>query len=124
MTNLPGSLPPGVTYDALTQSFTLDPSNAAFQHLAAGDHTTVTVNYGVSDGIATTVLFEATLSFLGVGVPPTQPSLGTLIRIGNDFLFSGEWWITIFPGVALIAMVPSVTLLGDWLRDALNAKLR
>ncbi|MCS6892090.1 MAG: ABC transporter permease, partial [Rhodovarius sp.] len=70
------------------------------------------------------ILAEATLSFLGVGVPPTQPSLGTLIRIGNDFLFSGEWWITIFPGLALIIMVLSVNLLGDWLRDALNPKLR
>lgn len=70
------------------------------------------------------ILTEATLSFLGVGVPPTQPSLGTLIRIGNDFLFSGEWWITIFPGIALIVMVLSVNLLGDWLRDALNPKLR
>jgi len=70
------------------------------------------------------ILSEATLSFLGVGVPPTQPSLGTLIRIGNDFLFSGEWWIAIFPGIALIVMVLSVNLLGDWLRDALNPKLR
>ena len=70
------------------------------------------------------ILAEATLSFLGVGVPPTQPSLGTLIRIGNDFLMSGEWWITIFPGVALVAMVLSVNLLGDWLRDALNPRLR
>ncbi len=77
-----------------------------------------TLNLGLA------ILSEATLSFLGVGVPPTQPSLGTLIRIGNDFLFSGEWWITIFPGVALIAMVLSVNLLGDWLRDALNPKLR
>jgi peptide/nickel transport system permease protein len=59
-----------------------------------------------------------------VGVPPTQPSLGTLIRIGNDFLMSGEWWITIFPGAALVAMVLSVNLLGDWLRDALNPRLR
>jgi peptide/nickel transport system permease protein len=74
--------------------------------------------------LALAILAEATLSFLGVGVPPTQPSLGTLIRIGNDFLFSGEWWITIFPGVALIVMVLSVNLLGDWLRDALNPKLR
>jgi peptide/nickel transport system permease protein len=74
--------------------------------------------------IATAIITEATLSFLGVGVPPTQPSLGTLIRIGNDFLFSGEWWITVFPGVALIMLVLSVNLLGDWLRDALNPKLR
>jgi peptide/nickel transport system permease protein len=70
------------------------------------------------------IIAEATLSFLGVGVPPTQPSLGTLIRIGNDFLFSGEWWITVFPGLALIAMVLAVNLLGDWLRDALNPRLR
>ena len=74
--------------------------------------------------IATAILTEATLSFLGVGVPPTQPSLGTLIRIGNDFLFSGEWWITIFPGVALVTIVLSINLLGDWLRDALNPRLR
>jgi peptide/nickel transport system permease protein len=74
--------------------------------------------------IATAIITEATLSFLGVGVPPTQPSLGTLIRVGNDFLFSGEWWITIFPGLALVMMVLSINLLGDWLRDALNPKLR
>lgn len=70
------------------------------------------------------ILIEATLSFLGVGVPPTSPSLGTLIRVGNDFLFSGEWWITIWPGVMLILIVLSVNLLGDWLRDALNPRLR
>ena len=74
--------------------------------------------------IATAILTEATLSFLGVGVPPTEPSLGTLIRIGNEFLFSGEWWITIFPGAALVVMVLSINLLGDWLRDALNPRLR
>jgi peptide/nickel transport system permease protein len=74
--------------------------------------------------IATAIITEATLSFLGVGVPPTRPSLGTLIRVGNDFLFSGEWWITVFPGAALVTLVLSVNLLGDWLRDALNPKLR
>jgi peptide/nickel transport system permease protein len=74
--------------------------------------------------IATAIITEATLSFLGVGLPPTRPSLGTLIRVGNDFLFSGEWWITVFPGVALVTLVLSVNLLGDWLRDALNPKLR
>jgi peptide/nickel transport system permease protein len=74
--------------------------------------------------IGTAIITEATLSFLGVGVPPTQPSLGTLIRIGNDFLFSGEWWITVFPGAALVVMVLSLNLIGDWLRDALNPKLR
>ena len=74
--------------------------------------------------VATAILTEATLSFLGVGVPPTQPSLGTLIRIGNDFLFSGEWWITIFPGLMLVLIALSVNLLGDWLRDALNPRLQ
>jgi peptide/nickel transport system permease protein len=74
--------------------------------------------------LAVAVITEATLSFLGVGVPPTSPSLGTLIRVGNDFLFSGEWWITIFPGAALALLVLAVNLLGDWLRDALNPKLR
>ena len=74
--------------------------------------------------IATAIITEATLSFLGVGVPPTQPSLGTLIRIGNEFLYSGEWWIALFPGCALVILVLSINLLGDWLRDALNPKLR
>ena len=75
-------------------------------------------------GLALAIITEATLSFLGVGVPPTTPSLGTLIRIGNNFLFSGEWWITFFPAGALVLLVLSVNLLGDWLRDALNPKLR
>jgi len=75
-------------------------------------------------GLSAAIIGEASLSFLGVGVPATQPSLGTLIRIGNDFLFSGEWWITIFPGTALVILVLAVNLLGDWLRDALNPKLR
>lgn len=70
------------------------------------------------------IVTEATLSFLGVGLPPSSPSIGTLIRIGNDFLFSGEWWMTIFPGVTLVLLVLSINLLGDWLRDALNPKLR
>jgi peptide/nickel transport system permease protein len=74
--------------------------------------------------IATAIITEATLSFLGVGVPATRPSLGTLIRIGNEFLYSGEWWITVFPGVALVVLVLSVNLVGDWLRDALNPRLR
>ncbi len=74
--------------------------------------------------VATAIITEATLSFLGVGAPPTSPSLGTLIRVGNDYLFSGEWWITIFPGLMLIVIALSVNLLGDWLRDALNPKLR
>lgn len=74
--------------------------------------------------LAIAIITEATLSFLGVGVPSTSPSLGTLIRIGNSYLFSGMWWISIFPGIALVALVLSVNLLGDWLRDALNPKLR
>jgi peptide/nickel transport system permease protein len=74
--------------------------------------------------LALAVLTEATLSFLGVGLPPTQPSLGTLIRNGNDYLLSGDWWISIFPGIVLAALILSVNLLGDWLRDALNPKLR
>jgi peptide/nickel transport system permease protein len=74
--------------------------------------------------LAVAIITEATLSFLGVGVPPTRPSLGTLIRVGNDFLFSGEWWIAIFPGAVLAILVLAVNLLGDWLRDALNPKLR
>ena len=73
--------------------------------------------------IAAAIITEATLSFLGVGVPPTSPSLGTLIRVGQDFLFSGEWWITIFPGLVLVMISLSVNLLGDWLRDALNPRL-
>ncbi len=75
-------------------------------------------------GLALAIITEATLSFLGVGLPPTSPSLGTLIRVGNDFLFSGEWWITLFPALALVILSLAVNLLGDWLRDALNPKLR
>ena len=77
-----------------------------------------TINLGMA------VLTEATLSFLGVGMPATQPSLGTLIRIGNQFLFSGIWWVVIFPSIVLVVLVLAVNLLGDWLRDALNPKLR
>jgi peptide/nickel transport system permease protein len=74
--------------------------------------------------VATAIIIEATLSFLGVGAPPTAPSLGTLIRVGNDYLFSGEWWIAAFPGLMLVVIALSVNLLGDWLRDAMNPKLR
>jgi len=75
-------------------------------------------------GLALAIIAEATLSFLGVGVPPTQPSLGTLIRIGQTFLFSGEWWILLFPALTLLVLALSVNLLGDWLRDAINPRLR
>jgi peptide/nickel transport system permease protein len=74
--------------------------------------------------VATAIVTEATLSFLGVGVPVTEPSLGSLIRIGNDFLFSGEWWITIFPGTALVVLVLAINLVGDALRDALDPRAR
>ena len=75
-------------------------------------------------GLALAIILESTLSFLGVGVPPTQPSLGTLIRVGQDYLFSGEWWIVFFPGLTLLLLALAVNLLGDWLRDALNPRLR
>jgi len=74
--------------------------------------------------LASAIITEATLSFLGVGMSPTTPSLGTLIRIGNEYLLSGEWWITLFPGAALVILVLSVNIFGDWLRDALNPKLQ
>ena len=74
--------------------------------------------------LALAIIAEATLSFLGVGAPPTEPSLGTLIRIGQDFLFSGEWWILLFPAATLLALALSVNLLGDWLRDTLNPRLK
>ena len=77
-----------------------------------------TINLGLA------IITEATLSFLGVGLPSTEPSLGTLIRLGNEVLQSGDWWITVFPGATLAALVLAVNLLGDWLRDALNPKLR
>lgn len=77
-----------------------------------------TINFAMA------ILTEATLSFLGAGVPPTTPSLGTLIKIGNDYLFSGVWWITIFPGITLILLVFAFNVLGDWLRDALNPRLQ
>lgn len=76
----------------------------------------------ISFGLA--ILMEATLSFLGVGMPPTQPSLGTLIRMGNEYLYSGIWWVVIFPSAVLVVLVLAINLLGDWLRDALNPKLR
>jgi peptide/nickel transport system permease protein len=74
--------------------------------------------------LASAIILEATLSFLGLGMPPTEPSLGTLIRVGNNFLFSGEWWVAVFPGVTLALLALAVNLLGDWLRDALDPKLR
>jgi peptide/nickel transport system permease protein len=74
--------------------------------------------------LAVAILVESTLSFLGVGVPPTQPSLGTLVRVGNEFLFSGDWWMSILPGALLVIVALSINLLGDWLRDRLNPTMR
>tara|TARA_R110002020_G_scaffold57717_2_gene158727 strand:- start:160 stop:1098 length:939 start_codon:yes stop_codon:yes gene_type:complete len=74
-------------------------------------------------GLASAIIAEATLSFLGVGMPPTQPSLGTLIRTGNDYLFSGEWWMTVFPALSLVLLALSVNVFGDWLREALNPRI-
>ena len=100
----------------------LPPTTILFRHILPNVVGPVLVIATIQ--LALAIITEATLSFLGVGVPPTQPSLGTLIRIGNDYLFSGEWWITIFPGAALVLLVLAINLLGDWLRDALNPKLR
>jgi peptide/nickel transport system permease protein len=93
-----------------------------FSHVLPNVTGPVMVIGTLSLGLA--IIAEATLSFLGVGLPPTQPSLGTLIRFGNDFLFSGQWWVSVFPGVTLILMILAINLLGDWLRDALNPRLR
>ncbi|MFG3756282.1 ABC transporter permease subunit, partial [Klebsiella pneumoniae] len=78
----------------------------------------------VTINLALAIITEATLSFLGSGMPDTMPSLGTLIRIGNNYLFSGEWWIVTFPGLALAILILAINLVGDWLRDALNPRLR
>ncbi|MDO5530241.1 MAG: ABC transporter permease [Paracoccus sp. (in: a-proteobacteria)] len=98
------------------------PARIAFRHILPNVMGPVLVISTI--GLALAIIAEATLSFLGVGVPPTQPSLGTLIRVGQQFLFSGEWWILFFPAMTLLALALSVNLLGDWLRDALNPRLR
>ncbi|OYR22516.1 ABC transporter permease [Brucella pseudogrignonensis] len=92
------------------------------QHILPNTLTPIMVAATLNFGMA--ILTEATLSFLGIGMPPSQPSLGTLIRIGNQFLFSGSWWIVVFPVIQLCLLVVAVNMLGDWLRDALNPKLR
>ncbi len=100
----------------------LSPVLIMFRHVLPNVTGPVLVIATLNLGLA--VISEATLSFLGVGLPSTQPSLGTLIRLGNEVLQSGDWWITVFPGATLAALVLAVNLLGDWLRDALNPKLR
>ncbi len=112
----------GKDYVAAAQLIGVNPVTIALRHILPNATGSIFVISTVH--LATAILIEATLSFLGLGMPPTEPSIGTLIRIGNDFLFSGEWWITILPGVTLALLVLSVNLLGDWLRDALNPQLR
>jgi peptide/nickel transport system permease protein len=100
----------------------LRPLKIMFQHILPNVLGPVLVIATIN--LALAIITEATLSFLGLGLPSTQPSLGTLIQIGQKYLFSGEWWIAIFPGITLAALVLAVNLLGDWLRDALNPRLR
>ena len=97
------------------------PFAIVFRHILPNVLSPVMVIATIS--LALAIIAEATLSFLGVGAPPTEPSLGTLIRIGQGFLFSGEWWILLFPSATLLALALSVNMLGDWLRDTLNPKL-
>ena len=98
--------------------------SSVYSVINAGDAAPSDLLPAATAGLAVAILTEASLSFLGVGMPPTQPSLGTLVRVGQDFLFSGAWWIVIFPGSALAVLVLAVNLFGDWLRDALNPRLR
>ena len=112
----------GKEYVLAARVIGLHPSLIMIRHVLPNVITPVLVIATINLGMA--VLIEATLSFLGVGMPPTQPSLGTLIRLGNEFLFSGIWWVVIFPSLVLVLLVLSVNLLGDWLRDTLNPKLR
>ena len=100
----------------------LGPLRILFKHVLPNVLSPVLVIATLSLGLG--ILTEATLSFLGLGVPPTSPSLGTLIRIGNEVLFSGEWWVTVMPGVCLVILVLAINLLGDWLRDVFNPKLK
>ena len=109
-------------YTAAARLIGRRPLAIMFQHILPNVMSPMLVIATIS--LALAIIAEATLSFLGVGAPPTQPSLGTLIRIGQGFLFSGEWWIILFPALTLLALALSVNLLGDWLRDALNPKLK
>ena len=100
----------------------MGPMRILFRHVLPNVLGPVLVIATLSLGLG--ILTEATLSFLGLGVPPTSPSLGTLIRVGNEVLFSGEWWVTVVPGVCLVVLVLAINLLGDWLRDVFNPKLK
>jgi peptide/nickel transport system permease protein len=100
----------------------LRPVRIMFQHLLPNVMSPVLVIATIN--LALAIITEATLSFLGVGLPPTEPSLGSMIQTGNKYLFSGSWWMVAFPGLTLALLALAVNLLGDWLRDALNPKLR
>mgnify|MGYP001178760971 CR=1 FL=1 len=109
-------------YVAAARLIGLNPWQIMLRHILPNVLNPVLVIATIS--LALAIIAEATLSFLGVGAPPTKPSLGTLIRIGQEFMFSGEWWILFFPAATLLALALSINLLGDWLRDALNPRLR
>jgi peptide/nickel transport system permease protein len=109
-------------YVAAAQLIGLPASKIMLRHVLPNTMGPILVIATINLGLA--IITEATLSFLGAGMPDTMPSLGTLIRIGNNYLFAGEWWIVAFPGLALAGLILSINLLGDWLRDALNPKLR
>lgn len=109
-------------YVAAAQLIGLPAPKIMLRHVLPNTMGPVLVIATINLGLA--IITEATLSFLGAGMPDTMPSLGTLIRIGNNYLFAGEWWIVAFPGIALAGLILSINLLGDWLRDALNPKLR
>lgn len=109
-------------YVAAAQLIGLPAATIMLRHILP--NTTGPVLVIATINLALAIITEATLSFLGSGMPDTMPSLGTLIRVGNNYLFSGEWWVIGFPGMALAALILSINLLGDWLRDALNPRLR
>jgi peptide/nickel transport system permease protein len=92
-----------------------------FRHVLPNTLTSVLVISTIQ--VAENVMSEAALSFLGLGMPITKPSLGSLIRSGFEYIFSGSWWITFFPGILLVIFILVILLLGDWLRDVLNPKL-
>src|SRR3954468_13043708 len=109
-------------YVAAAQLIGLPATKIIFRHVLPNTMGPILVIATIN--LALAIITEATLSFLGAGMPDTMPSLGTLIRIGNNYLFAGEWWIVAFPGLALAGLILSINLLGDWIRDALNPKLR
>jgi peptide/nickel transport system permease protein len=112
----------GKEYVQAAQLLKVPARRIMFSHILPNTLTPILVAATLNFGMA--ILTEATLSFLGIGMPASQPSLGTLIRLGNQYLFSGMWWITVFPVLQLCLLVVAVNLMGDWLRDALNPKLR